>query len=66
MMLVEADRVEAALGDEFELVHEVVVHCVSAARIVEDVIAERGLDLSYETGPVAGLFAWSRAIVRGR
>lgn len=62
MMLVEAARVEAALGDEFELVHEVVVHCVGAARIVEDLLAERGLDLFCETGSVADLFACSCAI----
>jgi hypothetical protein len=62
MMLVAADRVEAALGDEFELVHEVVVHCVGAARTVEDLLAERGLDLFCQTGSVADLFAWSRAI----
>ena len=33
MVLVHADRVEAAIGGVFQLVHEVVVHVVRAARI---------------------------------
>src|SRR5580700_448652 len=45
MMLVDADRVEAAFGGEFELMHEVVVHVMRAARI-----EQRGMDIDPDRG----------------
>ena len=40
MVLVDADRVEPALGGEFELVHEIVVHVMGAPRV-----EKRGVDV---------------------
>jgi len=45
MVLVDADRVEPALGGEFEFVHEVVVHQVRAARV-----EQRGMDVDPHRG----------------
>src|ERR1700736_4469235 len=40
VVLVDADRVEPALGGEFELVHEIVVHVMGAPRV-----EQRGMDV---------------------
>ena len=40
MVLVDADRVEAAFGGEFQFVHEVVVHVMRAQRV-----EQRGMDV---------------------
>ena len=45
MVLVDADRVKAALGGEFELVHEVVVHVMRAPRV-----EQRGMDVDPDRG----------------
>jgi hypothetical protein len=45
VMLVDADRVKAAFGSEFELVHEVVVHQVRAPRV-----EQRGMDVHPHRG----------------
>ena len=45
VVLVHADRVEAAVGGVFELVHEVVVHVVRAPRV-----EQRGVDVHPDRG----------------
>src|SRR5438270_13311246 len=45
MMLVDADRIEAAFGGEFELVHEVVVHVMGAPGV-----EQRGMDIDPDRG----------------
>ena len=62
MMLVHADRVEAALGGVFQLVHEVVVHVVRAPGIEQrrmDVHPHRGLASRKSSGSSVYGIRWN-------
>src|SRR5260370_22876202 len=53
MVLVDADRIEAAFGGKFELIHEIVVHVMGAPRVEQRgmyVDPDRGVFLSEIVG----------------